>query len=205
MITKQLNVWNVFTQRSMSMYPTLNDSSKVWMTSWDKIDRYDLIAYKNAEGGVEIQRVMGMPGDTLYIKEGIVYLNGDPSPVEMEVSREYVIQPQDWKTTTQQVLTKTDKRLVRHEQYGGLISTKAFLTQANADYIAIGARVSVFPGFEKNLYQPTNRLWNMSEYGPLTIPEKSYFTLCDARGHSRDSRFDGPVPFSAVLGKVHPF
>lgn len=205
MITKQMNVWNVYNQRSMSMYPTLNDSSKVWMNSWSSIERFDMIAFKNDSGIIEIQRVMGLPGDTMNIVEGIVYVNGVPSPIEMDVSREYVVQPQNWKISTQQILTKTDKRMVRHEQYGGIIGTKAFLTAANADYIAIEAKVSLFPGFEKKLYQPTNRQWNMVNYGPLTIPEHSYFTLCDARGHSRDSRFDGPVPFKSVLGKVSPF
>ncbi len=205
MVTRQMNVWNIYTQRSMSMYPTLNDSTKVWMNSWSKIERYDLIAFQNAlDGGVEIQRVVGMPGDTLNIVNGILYVNGQPSLVEMEVTREYVIQPQDWKTTTQQLLLKTDKRMVRHEQYAGIIGSKAFLTQPDADYIAIGAKVTVFPGFEKKLYQPTNRQWTMSDYGPLTVPDNSYFTLCDARGHSRDSRFDGPVPFKSVLGKVSP-
>lgn len=205
MITKQMNVWNVYTQRSMSMYPTLNDSSKVWMSSWGEINRFDLIAFTNESGGIEIQRVMALPGDTLNIIEGITYINGVPSPIEMEVSREYVVQPQNWKTTTQQILTKTDKRMVRHEQYAGIIGTKAFLKPADADYIAIEAKINLFPGFEKKLYQPTNRQWNMVNYGPLTIPDNSYFVMCDARGHSRDSRFDGPVPFKAVLGKVHPF
>jgi signal peptidase I len=187
------------------MYPTLKDSSKVWMNAWSTINRFDMIAYKNESGGIEIQRVLALPGDTLNIIEGVVYVNGVPSPIEMQISREYIIQPQSWKTTTQQVLSKTDKRMVRHEQYAGVVGTKAFLTQADADFIAIEAKVSLFPGFEKNLYQPTNRQWNMVNYGPLTIPENSYFTLCDARGHSRDSRFDGPVPFNSVLGKVQPF
>ena len=132
MITKQMNVWNVYTQHSMNMYPTLKDSSKVWMNAWSTISRYDMSAFKNESGGIEIQRVMALPGDTLNIVEGVVYVNGVPSPIEMQVSREYIIQPQSWKTTTQQVLSKTDKRMVRHEQYAGVVGTKAFLTQAGS-------------------------------------------------------------------------
>jgi signal peptidase I len=39
-------------------------------------------------------------------------------------------------------------------------------------------------------------------FGPIVLREDQYFVMGDARGNSLDSRFFGPVPRSAILGRV---
>ena len=41
-----------------------------------KPKRYDLIAFQNTDGRVCIRRVIGLPGETVNIKDGYVYING---------------------------------------------------------------------------------------------------------------------------------
>lgn len=40
----------------------------------------------------------------------------------------------------------------------------------------------------------------LTNYGPVTIPEKMYFVLGDNRRISKDSRLDGPIPFESFIG-----
>lgn len=67
-----------------SMYPTLVDGQKMYM---DKItpvftgyDRYDIIvAYTDELRGGEyiIKRIIGLPGETVQIKDSTIYINGE--------------------------------------------------------------------------------------------------------------------------------
>lgn len=66
-----------------SMYPTLKDKDNIIVEKlsyrFGKIERYDVIVFnyfdplKNEES-YYIKRIIGLPGDTIYIKDGLVYL-----------------------------------------------------------------------------------------------------------------------------------
>lgn len=62
-----------------SMYPTYKDGQVLrYEYIHNDIDYGDVITFKLKPGihKTYIKRVVGMPGDTLYISEGILYING---------------------------------------------------------------------------------------------------------------------------------
>ena len=65
-----------------SMNPTLADGDIVIVNKLEynisDIDRYDVVAYSLIEedGYFDIKRIIGLPGETVVIKEGYVYING---------------------------------------------------------------------------------------------------------------------------------
>lgn len=63
-----------------SMSPMINQSETVLINkatyTFFKPKRFDVIAFKNADGRICIRRVIGLPGESVSIDEGTVYING---------------------------------------------------------------------------------------------------------------------------------
>ena len=66
-----------FTVSGASMYPTLNNGDRMILSKIGEINRFDVVVLKAPDENVEyIKRVIGMPGDTLEMKQGVLYING---------------------------------------------------------------------------------------------------------------------------------
>ena len=58
-----------------SMSPTLNNGNVVWAWKNPKLDRNDIVIIKK-DGTLYIKRIVGMPEETVEIKNGKAYING---------------------------------------------------------------------------------------------------------------------------------
>lgn len=61
-----------------SMMPTFEDQNKVIVSKISKIERFDTIVFKSnfTESEYIIKRVIGLPGDTIEMKNDVLYVNG---------------------------------------------------------------------------------------------------------------------------------
>ena len=112
-----------------------------------------------------VKRVVGTPGDTLEMKEKVLYVNGRPlrEPYARHIdTRGDAVHPgMTW-------------------QRGHLVASPA------ARRSVLGAR----------RYHPSRDTW-----GPIVVPEASYFVLGDNRDNSEDSRYWGFVDREAIRGR----
>ena len=53
----------------------------------------------------------------------------------------------------------------------------------------------------RNIVEPY-KVNDMSDFGPVKVPKGMFYGLGDNRPNSRDSRYFGPIPYRAVIGKV---
>ena len=66
-----------FTVSGQSMYPTLHNSDRMFMSKLGDIHRFDVVVLHAPDQDKEyIKRVIGMPGDTIEVKDGKLYING---------------------------------------------------------------------------------------------------------------------------------
>ena len=66
-----------FTVSGQSMYPTLHNGDHMIMSKLGGINRFDVVILKAPDEDKEyIKRVIGMPGDTVEVKRGVLYING---------------------------------------------------------------------------------------------------------------------------------
>jgi signal peptidase I len=137
-----------------------------------------------------IKRVIGLPGDRIEVRGGIVILNGVPIKRGTKQSR---LIPVDENAPC------TDGR------YDGLIKENSG-----------GAKLCEMPVYRETL--PNGRsydtidLTNTSQgdyFGPVTVPDRHVFLMGDNRDNSSDSRFPvdqgglgGPVPWENLGGRA---
>lgn len=62
-----------------NMEPTLKELDSVWLDRMSyllgKPAREQVIAYENKDGEIKVARVIGLPGESVLIKDGLVYIN----------------------------------------------------------------------------------------------------------------------------------
>lgn len=67
-----------------SMEPTLADQDRMLINKasywFSEPERFDIVVFHASEGKDYIKRVIGLPGDTLYYNNGILYVNGVKVP-----------------------------------------------------------------------------------------------------------------------------
>jgi signal peptidase I len=69
---------------SVSMNPTLEIGDRVFVNKFvyrtSEPERGDIVVFRSTEGGNEdlIKRVVGLPGDTVEVRDGALFVNGEP-------------------------------------------------------------------------------------------------------------------------------
>lgn len=61
-----------------SMMPTFEEADKVLIVKISSIDNFDIIVFKAPGDRNFIKRVIGIPGDTIRMKNDQLFLNGEP-------------------------------------------------------------------------------------------------------------------------------
>jgi signal peptidase I len=119
-----------------------------------------------------IKRIVGIPGDTVEMKNKIIFINGKPME-RLEVEKDRV--DEIFKSLSDSASEyPRDRMSVYYQQFD---HTKGTIMIDNQSY------------FSEN-------------FAPVTVPPGHYFCMGDNRDNSKDSRFWGFVPFENIKGKA---
>lgn len=159
----------------------------------------DLVVYADpAMGDYFIKRCMGTPGDTLEIRDGVVYINSAavPEPVTLVKGDGPGYK---WNIYPSRRLTGWDM-----DNWGPyVLPYKGMEVVLDSASLAIYSRVLTdHEGFYPR--RPISGAGSDSEAGSeiYTFTRNYYFYIGDNRARSNDSRFRGPVPEIYIIGKA---
>lgn len=152
------------------------------------VERGDVLVFRHPVSGVDhIHRVIGLPGDTVQLKAGVVYLNGIGAPQAADGAFEEVNLPQG---------PMGNRPRCGNDPVGeGAICRKARL-------------IETLPGGR------SFRILNIAEGASaddtpvFSVPQGQYFFLGDNRDNAMDSRFGqavggvGFVPANHIIGRA---
>ena len=150
-------------------------------------ERGDVVVFRHPTTGADfIKRLVGLPGDTVQVKEGVLYLNGQPVPQEPAGMFEELFEPQG----SQRSLPRCANAPVGQ----GAICQNERLLETLPNGVAHGI-------LNTDATQGDNT-------AIFTVPADHYFFMGDNRDNSLDSRFSqdiggvGMLPAAYLIGRA---
>jgi signal peptidase I len=151
--------------------------------------RGDVVVFRHPNGSADlIKRVIGVPGDTVEVRNGALVLNG--APVERDRPRRYSLPMSPNSPCRTAPPAPPQVAQVGDRAYCIFMSYRETLPG--------GASYSVLDQVDGGI---------ADDFGPETVPEGHVFLMGDNRDHSLDSRFPvsvggiGMVPVDHLIGR----
>jgi signal peptidase I len=145
-----------------------------WITRWSDPKPGDVVILFGPKDGVRlVKRVVGKPGDTIELRDGVVHINGTPL--------EYT----DF----------TDEQ--RNGIWHGVKAGREFKTEKLGDHPHTVARLTAIPT-EDPTRPGSGARRTMS---PVTLGPDQFWVMGDNRDQSNDSRYYGPVNRGVIVGR----
>jgi signal peptidase I len=190
-----------FSVTTSANQPTLRPGQFFFTSNLKKPKKLKYICYRaiTPETGPAIwtHRLCGLPGDTIEIKAGILYVNGQNEDKSLSLMHIYKI---DKKDTFGIVFDRNLAYTI--PPYSDTIY--APMEDGYVRRYKIPCEQYILPpGMrDEDIFRQYKKNWNRDNFGPLRVPPKKFFVLGDNRENALDSRYMGFIDQSKYMGTV---
>jgi signal peptidase I len=144
-----------------------------------------------------VQRLCGLPGDTVQIKGGTLYVNGRSADDNLPLSHVF----------------KINRENIGRVRYNPKLSY-TIPPYSDVLYVLLNDRFAqglnmycerhlLPPGLRDNaVFNIYRQNWNLDNFGPVKVPNGCWFVLDDNRSNAADSRQFGFIQSSKFIGAI---
>ncbi|SDS65290.1 signal peptidase I [Gillisia sp. Hel1_33_143] len=177
--------------------PTLHEQDWIFGTNLIEPRRLNFISYKVKEEKTDpylkTHRLIGLPDDTLEIRNGVVFINGKNIDKQLNLKQTYIASYEQIN-----ILKNKIKNLkVDRNKIVGLDSLIVNLSDKEVKK-TFKPEMPIFDKPDKTIEEIYQKPWSQDQFGPLIIPENKYFAIGDNRDVSYDSRYLGMIDKSDI-------
>lgn len=217
-IASVTGMFGMYSVPTASNEPNIKKGSKIYVSNLKDPAMYNFVVYNSEYADsmnmIEVSdtkkaskyfhRLCGLPGNTVEMKNGILYVNNKDFDKKLDLNQQYII-------TNAGVAFIKESDLESLYESGGLIevnndSALVILDRALLEKYAseIKPVLYITHQFEFGAFKWNNKdkEWTADNFGPLTIPAGCYFVLGDNRHNALDSRYIGFVKKENIKGVV---
>jgi signal peptidase I len=153
-------------------------------------------------GSIYLQRLCGIPGNTIEMKNGIFYVDNKNFDTDLNLNKQY-------KVTNTEFYSLDEEDMNNAAASGGMYMVSkdtGVVTFDNALLKKYSSRINPVPFIMTDTtngcfaWYDKNRGWTVDNFGPLKIPGSCYFVLGDNRHNALDSRYIGYVKKENIKG-----
>lgn len=192
--------------------PNLKVGEQVFTSKWGTPQRYDFIAYYSTNNPIEpgkrtvwIHRLIGLPGDQIEIRNGVLYVNGVTKDDSLNLKHMYRFPLNKYMEVSELFPDNSDEIMPDQETNAsrGMLTSEQ-VKQLLSMNIACERDTVFFHHVEPGIEEQYHKQWSVDNFGPVRVPSEHYFVIGDNRHQSADSRFHGFIPkkdlHSVLLG-----
>ena len=199
MITlRQTYVLQTFRFNSNANAPTIGAQKMVFTSIKKKPKLFDFIVFRNTTqpgAPVWMSRVCGMAGDSIEMRRGELFVNGRPVDSSLTLSHSYLVSPKD--TAGMHV----EQHSVVPDAMDSVLITypDQVMQKLGISYHRYFVPLEMVDTYMQKVFdQP----WNIDNFGPVKVPDQSFFVLGDNRSNAMDSRYIGFINAKDFKGTV---
>lgn len=184
-----------YTVPTQGCEPDIPRGAYILASDWKTPERLSIVCYAHdADGRNEIwlQRLCGLPGDTIAMREGRLLVNGEDADSTLRLKHRYAV--------TQAIRARLiQEGHLRTEDWHPMNSDSIAVHVADEVAARMRLKKAALHLSESIYHRPD---WKEDEIPATVVPAGHWFLLGDNRHASQDSRYIGFVPVSAYLGTV---
>jgi len=188
----------IYKVASDSMFVSYKSGNYVMVSKLHEFKMSDVVVY-NHQDEIKISRVVGVTGDQLKCKNGILFRNNDLVKLKNE-RHNYRIYCD---TTIRTQLAKSLKEVYPNREYIALLSMAEKDSLETKEGVNRIVRIVQPPNGVSSVTKDYDQsYWSKDNFGPVVVPEDGVFLMNDNRANQQDSRTFGVISNQQIVGII---